>query len=291
MINLKRIVEQTGMEGQYYDLGRDFFNFKRAVNGTMEQVKSKFDQVIGQKLVGKRVRARASRGYKQYVKDYEFDVAKVSIDDYYDNYVVVAYDNTTPKPKEYFLKPGFKITILGPATGQPSPQKGGKPQPGEQGITPKAEPLQHQNPDQAQHQPMMQAPAGNTPSDREMEESKNPVRESYDAYSMESIAEDIKPWLSKLLLKPNTPLREFIKGLGWMTNTGKGKTVAMYDLKIPESQLKYRLSPEILKEILGEMNRQGTVSIIYTLISATLEKPSREWQIRIKKEMTDTTGI
>ena len=78
--------------------------FRRTIDGTSEQIKHKFEQAIGEKLNGKRVRARASRGYKQYVKDYEFDIVKISLDDYYDNYVVVAHDNTTPKPKEYFLK-------------------------------------------------------------------------------------------------------------------------------------------------------------------------------------------
>ena len=83
-ISLKRILEQQGME-QFYDLGKDFSNFRRTIDGADEQIKQRFEQAINSKLNGKRIKARASRGYKQYVKDYEFDVVKVTIDDYYDN--------------------------------------------------------------------------------------------------------------------------------------------------------------------------------------------------------------
>ena len=160
MIKLSRIVESYGAQGQYYDLGKDFSAFRRMIDGADQQVKQQYEKAISDKLVGKRVRARASRGYKQFVKDYEFDVAKVTLDDYYDNFVVVAYDNTTPKPKEYSSQTGFKVQILGPSTGAPSPQKGGDPrfekpvQPGPTTIQPK------QYPTAAQFQPMALAPAG-----------------------------------------------------------------------------------------------------------------------------------
>lgn len=294
MISLKRLIEQQGTEGQFYDLGKDFANFKRTIDGSFEQVKQKYEQAIGAKLIGKRVRARASRGYKQYVKDYEFDVVKITLDDYYDNYVVVAHDNATPKPKEYFLKPGFKVTILGPATGQPSPQKGGKP---ENDQTPKAEQPTQQvtpqtNPDKAQSQPMTPAPAGNTSSatsDRPMEEelSKNG---HYDAYSIDTIEKDIKTWLPSLLVKPNTMMRDFTAGLGWMKDLGHGKLVAMFNLKIPRDALRVKLSPDIVKNILQKVSKHGsTINTTYELVKMDNNDEKQQWDIQIKKTMTDTS--
>lgn len=285
MISLKRIVEQQGSE-QFYDLGRDFANFKRAMDGTSEQIKQKFEQAIGTRLNGKRVRARASRGYKQYVKDYEFDISKVSLDDYYDNYVVVAYDNSTPKPKEYFLKPGFKIQVLGAATGQPSPQKGDKP--GDQQPQAAHAPVQpKEDPNAAQHQVMAQAPAGKTPGELPVKEDAGP--DHYDAYSVDSITQDIKPWLTSLLIKPETALRDFIKGLGWMKNLEHGKSVAMFDLKIPTNALKTRLDKNMLSAILAKMNKEGTVNTRYDIVNMTPNETNDEWQVRIKKTMMDTS--
>ena len=102
MIKLKRIVESYGAEGQLYDLGQDFSAFRRMIDGADQQIRQQYEKQIASKLVGKRVRARASRGFKQYVKDYEFDVTKVTLDDYYDNFVVVAYDTLDSKTKRVF---------------------------------------------------------------------------------------------------------------------------------------------------------------------------------------------
>jgi hypothetical protein len=281
-INLRRIVEQQGSEGQYYDLGRDFANFRRTIDGADEQVKQKFEQSIGSKLIGKRIRARASRGYKQYVKDYEFDVVKISLDDYYDNYVVVAHDNTTPKPKEYFLKPGFKIQILGAATGQPSPQKGDKPGDQKPQSTPQSTPVQSPS---AQHQPMAPAPAGNTSSEQPIKETGNGY---HDAYSTDEISRDIKPWLQSLLIKPELAMRDFIKGLGWMKNLGQGTTVAMFDLKLPSNSLNRRITAADVTNLLAQASKSGsTVDTRYNLVKMEPNETKDEWQIRVKKTMTD----
>ena len=298
-ILLKRIVEQQGMDGQFYDLGKDFANFKRTIDGSFEQVKAKYEQAIGSKLVGKRVRARASRGYKQYLKDFEFDVTKITLDDYYDNYVVVAHDNTTPKPKEYFLKPGFKITILGPATRQPSPQKGGKPQNGEPPRVQPPMPNQLDQTDNTQSQPMSPAPSGVSPSDREIDEDTK-QHKRYDAYSIESIIEDVKPWIPYFLIKPETPIREFIKGLGWLKEFAGGHSVAMFDIKLPKFALKKEPSADVIKQILAKMSRHGTTEVmsehvtigtVYDLVNMEFDKLSNEWHIRIKKTMTENTHI
>ena len=278
MISLKRIVEQQDMQGQYYDLGKDFSNFRRTIDGADAQIKERFEQTIGQQLTGKRIRAQASRGYKQYVKTYEFDVARISLDDYYDNYVVVAQDNTTPKPKEYFLKAGYKIQILGPATGQPSPQKGGDPKL-QKPPTPKM------NPDAAQSQPMM--PPQPTPIKEEGHDT-----DTYDAYSIDAIEQDVKKWIPNLLEKPETPVREFIKKLGWMKKLGKGKSVAMYQITLPSNVLKKPLSQQALRDILaGQSKMGGTISTQFELKDITPSESNDMWTIWIKKTMTDTTSI
>ena len=247
MIKLKRIVESYGAEGQYYDVGKDFSAFRRMIDGADQQVKQQYEKQIASKLVGKRVRARASRGYKQFVKDYEFDVTRVTLDDYYDNFVVVAYDSTTPKPKEYFLKTGFKVQILGPATGQPSPQKGGDPR----FETPRR--LNPFNRDRtlnaAQSQPMALAPAGKTPPEIAMDEEKQDGG-LYDAYGMDEISQDIKGWIPELLLKPKTAIRDFIKGLGWKKNLDDRTSVAMFDLKIPSSMVKPDKNEQTIRDLL-----------------------------------------
>ena len=225
MISLKRIIEQQGATGQLYDLGKDFANFRRTVDGSFDQIKARFEHVIGEKLKGKRIRARASRGYKQYLKDYEFDVAKITLDDYYDNYVVVAHDNSSSKPKEYFLNPGFKIQILGPATNtaeSPSP----------------AAPV---SPDKAQSQPMMPA--------QPRQQVKENDKIQADAYSIESIIKDVEPWMNKLLKKPDDTLRDFVKGLGW-TKDG----ISLFELVLPVSHMKVKPTKEILSKLVQTAN-------------------------------------
>lgn len=288
MLSLKRIVEQQGYEGQYYDLGRDFANFRRTIDGAGEEIKKRFEQSIGAKLNGKRVKARASRGYKQYVKDYEFDVVKITLDDYYDNYVVVAHDNTTPKAKEYFLKPGFKIQILGMATGQPSPQKGDKPGDKKPEQPPTPNPVQPgQNPNAAQHQTMAQSPAGNTSSEQPIKE-RNIGEGLYDAYSIDSISRDVEPWLKTIILKPETSMRDFIKGLGWLKDLGRGIVVSMFDLKLPSESLSKRITPEDVKNMLVKTSKSGsTMDITYSLVSMEPNDTNDEWKIRIKKTMTN----
>jgi hypothetical protein len=273
MISLLRIAEQQGMEGQYYDLGKDFALFRRSIDGSFEQIKEKFEQIIGSKLIGKRVRARASRGFKQYVKDYEFDVTKITLDDYYDNYVVVAHDNTTPKPKEYFLKPGFKVTIIGQATGQPSPQKGGKP---EQEDPQNVEPQVQAQPS-AQQNPVKEYTLAPETSE---EPAKND--EHYDAYSIDDIELEIKPWLSKMLTKP-IAIRDFIPRIGWMKSLAKGKKIVMFDLKIPTNVLKQKITPAVMNIILSNRSKYGT---FYELKGMDFDKKTDEWNIRIKKTIT-----
>lgn len=151
-MKLKRIVEQMDTSAQYYDLGKDFSFFTQTIDTATETVKTRFEQAIASKLKGKKIRARASRGYKQFEKDYEIDVVNVSLDDYYDNYVVVVEGSNN---KEYFLKPGFKVQILG-ASESPEQEKPEQPQQQQQ---------QQQQPPQPRPQSSKQ-PEPQTPNDQ-----------------------------------------------------------------------------------------------------------------------------
>jgi hypothetical protein len=288
MISLLRIAESYGTEGQYYDIGKDFSSFRRMIDGADQQIRHQYEKAISAKLVGKRVRAYASRGYKQYVKTYEFDISRITLDDYYDNFVVVAHDSTTPKPKEYFLKPGFKVQILGPATGQPSPEKGGDPrfqrkkEAGPTTVQP------GQNPQAAQSQPMALAPVGRTPQETPMKEGQHDGM--YDAYGVEQISEDLKNWLPEILLKPKTALREFVKGLGWTKDIDERTKVAMYDLRIPGNMVKPSVNQETIKKLLEKAalapvigEERGKTQVKYELIKIDPDKKKSEWNLRIKK--------
>lgn len=272
MISLKRIVEQQGNDG-FYDLGRDFANFRRTIDGSSDQIKQRFEQVIGEKLNGKRVRARCSRGYKQYVKDYEFDITKVTLDDYYDNYVVVAHDNTTPKAKEYFLKPGFKIQVLGSASGQPS--VGADKSSQNSASSPTTAPT---TPEKSQAAPMMPVGTPNAPL-------KEEGAKHCDAYSKEAIAQDIKGWLPQILRKPDTILRDFIKELGWLKNLGKDGTVALFDLVLPAKELKVKPTSEVLNQLIQTANKNG---VTFEIKSITPNESNTEAVVRVKKTKKDS---
>ena len=60
---------------------------------------------------------RASKGYKQPETDYTINVTGVAIDYYYDRYVIIIIGREENKQKvaKFFIKPGFKLKILGNA--------------------------------------------------------------------------------------------------------------------------------------------------------------------------------
>jgi hypothetical protein len=115
-MTLKRLVEQQEF---YYDLGKDFQAFERTVDVSTEQAKEKFQKAMGSKILNNKVIVRASRGYKQPEKDYTIKkVTAINIDWYYTQYVVTIKDEGG---KEYFLKPGFKIKVVGAPKGDEKP--------------------------------------------------------------------------------------------------------------------------------------------------------------------------
>lgn len=259
-MKLRRILEYTELQGQHYDLGTDFSQFRKTVAGTTEKIKQKFEASINAKLKGKRVRARASRGYKQYEKDYEFDVARVTIDDYYDTFVVIAHDNSGKKPREYFLKPEIKIQIVGLSSGHPSPK-----------TTPTD--IQDKIPQ------VVASPEESTPIDKPEALPVKETAKAYEAYAIESIMSDIKPWIKRLMKDTRIDIRKFIKSLGWTKMLPNGQRATIYDVTIPPEDIKMRLSKDMMISILNKMG--ATQGVRYQLAKFTVDKDA--YKIRIKK--------
>ncbi len=284
MISIKRIVEQIGLQGQYYDLGKDFSNFRRTIDGADDQIQQRFEKIIGKNLVGKRIRARASIGYKQYIRICELDVVKITLDNYYDNYVVVAHDNTTPKPKEYFLKSGFKVEILGPATGQPSPQTSKKEKNKSQTL-PSQTPLSpEKSPDKAQSEPMAYAPPGKTPTEESLKEDSEENSKEHTVFGIDEIELDVKEWLSTLLVKPDTTIKEFIPRQGYINHDEHGKSTAVFVLSVPKDMFKPGVTKDFFKQVLHSISKHGKIpEILYKLNSMNLNSTTDKWEIHIVK--------
>lgn len=139
-MNLSSIVEQI-TNGSFYDWTQDFDLFKKTLNSATESAKLKFEKSLRRRVVGKSVLIRASKGYKQPVKDYTIKkVTSVNINDFYDDWVVVLKNEFN---KEYFLTAGYKIKILGAAVAK---------EPGAAEV-PEQEPVQPQQPQEPQAKP------------------------------------------------------------------------------------------------------------------------------------------
>lgn len=242
-MKLKRIVEQQDAASQYYDLGKDFSAFTQTMDTATEDVKNRFEQAISSKLKGKKIRARASRGYKQFEKDYEINVVNVSLDDYYDNYVVVVKGNNG---KEYFLKPGFKVQVLGAAE-EPKPEDPSQQQP------------QPQSPPQAQPQPP-QAPQASPQPPAPVKEESSPGSNGVEKYSKEEIEKDLTVWLPKLLMRSDADLRRYITREGIFKKDGS-RTIISYGISIPVEDIP-GLSSDQIKDELARVS-ESTAS--YTL--------------------------
>lgn len=99
-------------QGSEFNVGVDFTNFERTIAAYTENAKNQFQTKLLNLVGNKKVFLRGSKGYGQPIKDYTINVKSVSIDFYYERYVVVFKDEND---KEYFLEPGYKIKILGNA--------------------------------------------------------------------------------------------------------------------------------------------------------------------------------
>lgn len=134
MISLVKLLSEQGVQstagGQPlppgavdYNVSTDFSDFETKIANATEQSKAAFLRNLNARVLGKKVSIQASKGYGQPIRDYIISVTSTSLDYFYDRYVVILRDEND---KEYFLKTGFKITIVG--QGEPlKPKKQKKP--------------------------------------------------------------------------------------------------------------------------------------------------------------------
>lgn len=100
---------------QSYDVMPAFTDFDNKLKNSTEQLKNNLQKTIQDKILGNKIVVRASKGYKQPETDYTINVTGVSIDYYYDRYVIIIIGREENKQKvaKFFIKPGFKLKILG----------------------------------------------------------------------------------------------------------------------------------------------------------------------------------
>ena len=121
--------QQGGEQGQQdpnlYDAKSDLSDFESRVSQSTLQNKSSFQNKIMSKIGNKQVQLRASKGYGQPEKDYLVNVSGVSIDFYYEKYVIIVKGREQGKQKEseYFIKAPYQIKIIGNAVVTPSVKK------------------------------------------------------------------------------------------------------------------------------------------------------------------------
>jgi len=121
--------QQGGEQGQQdpnlYDAKLDLSDFESRVSQSTLQNKSSFQNKIMSKIGNKQVQLRASKGYGQPEKDYLVNVSGISIDFYYEKYVIIVKGREQGKQKEseYFIKAPYQIKIIGNAVVTPSVKK------------------------------------------------------------------------------------------------------------------------------------------------------------------------
>ena len=114
-----------------YNLKFDIDDFENKISQSSEKLKNDFKDKILLKIGNKKIQIRASKGYGQPEKDFIVNVDMVSIDFYYEKYVVVIKGREPDKQKvgEYFIKPPYVIKLLGTASVQKNKTPSQKPLP------------------------------------------------------------------------------------------------------------------------------------------------------------------
>lgn len=115
---------QPSVDIKSYDVLPDFTAFDTKLKNSTESLKNNLQKTIQDKILGKKIVVRASKGYKQPETDYTINVTGVAIDYYYDRYVIIIIGREENKQKvaKFFIKPGFSIKILGSAELKPRDQ-------------------------------------------------------------------------------------------------------------------------------------------------------------------------
>ena len=100
-----------------YEIQDDFFAFQKRLNNATEEVKDKYQEKIQNAILGKKIVLQAAKGYKQNEQKYTVNVVGVSLDYYYDKYIIVitGREDNAHKMHDFFVNPAYSIRILGPA--------------------------------------------------------------------------------------------------------------------------------------------------------------------------------
>ena len=122
---------QSDTSSDNYNLKFDIDDFENKMSQSSEKLKNDFKDKILLKIGNKKIQIRASKGYGQPEKDFVVNVDMVSIDFYYEKYVVVIKGREPNKQKEgeYFIKPPYVIKLLGTASVQKNKTPSQKPSP------------------------------------------------------------------------------------------------------------------------------------------------------------------
>ena len=122
---------QSDTSSDTYNLKFDIDDFENKISQSSEKLKNEFKDKILSKIGNKKIQIRASKGYGQPEKDFIVNVVMVSIDFYYEKYVVVIKGREPNKQKdgEYFIKPPYVIKLLGTASAQTSKKSSPTPAP------------------------------------------------------------------------------------------------------------------------------------------------------------------
>jgi len=122
---------QSDTSSDNYNLKFDIDDFENKMSQSSEKLKNDFKDKILSKIGNKKIQIRASKGYGQPEKDFVVNVDMVSIDFYYEKYVVVIKGREPNKQKEgeYFIKPPYVIKLLGTASVQKNKTPSQKPSP------------------------------------------------------------------------------------------------------------------------------------------------------------------
>jgi hypothetical protein len=81
-----------------------------AFEKSLAKLITKFESILESKVAGRLVRLRASKGYGQVEKEYEFTTASVSIVLFKEKYNIIFRGTNR---KEYYVNPAFNVKILG----------------------------------------------------------------------------------------------------------------------------------------------------------------------------------
>lgn len=252
-------VPQSGNETEY-DFTKDFREFEDKIKQAENEGKKEFLDKINKMVVGKKITANASRGYGQPKTDQSIEkVKKISLDFYYDKWVVVVYDDND---KKYFLTPGINIKIEGSVGSEEEPvQKQAPQEPNQPQVPttgeqpPKEVPAQTTSPSpQPPKAPIATAEPETVPPAEEDPrlKKKQPVAENT-KYCLEWIQADVGQFLSECVISSvkdqngKFDVKKFVVGKPIVESINEETSKTVYTLELPANIFERSFDPQDLK--------------------------------------------